>query len=283
MSKAKITQIVSDDNSFISFKHSYLGIKDLSIHKHDQYELILVNSGINRIFVGAGIVEVCQGDLILIGSNTPHQNISDEKDLPKMDLLFFKKTIFPTKMEDIPDYAIVSKLLKKSQNGIVFREPCIYKIIQEYTCSLKSAKGIARVILLFQILNLLATAPSKVVSMLSFNENFSYYEASDPVVRIMNFLQKNYDKSIELSFLSNLVGLNKYTLCRHFKKRTGHTIFEVLQKIRLEKSCQLLLETNLPIVELAQLVGYNNLSVFNLQFKRRFNKTPKELRLAAKL
>ena len=49
---------------------------------------------------------------------------------------------------------------------------------------------------------------------------------------------------------------------------------EYVQKIRIEKSCELLEDSDLRVVEIARRVGYEDIKFFNQIFKRRMQVSP---------
>ena len=57
----------------------------------------------------------------------------------------------------------------------------------------------------------------------------------------------------------------------HFKTVVGHTILEEIQRVRLERVCTLLSETNLPIGEITRQCGFERESYLARLFKKRFD------------
>jgi len=84
----------------------------------------------------------------------------------------------------------------------------------------------------------------------------------------------NYYDSLTLKSMANYLGLNKCYFCDLFRKETGKTYSQVLNEIRVEKSLELLLDTNMTILEIALSVGYNNQNYYNMAFKRIMGITP---------
>lgn len=84
----------------------------------------------------------------------------------------------------------------------------------------------------------------------------------------------NYNDSLTLESMANYLGLNKCYFCDLFKKETGKTYSQVLNEIRVEKSLELLINTNMTILEIALSVGYNNQNYYNMAFKRIMGTTP---------
>jgi transcriptional regulator GlxA family with amidase domain len=63
--------------------------------------------------------------------------------------------------------------------------------------------------------------------------------------------------------------MTKNAFCKYFKKRTNKTYVTFLNEIRVEHATRLLEKhVDLPIVEIAELSGFNNLSNFNRQYKK---------------
>ena len=56
------------------------------------------------------------------------------------------------------------------------------------------------------------------------------------------------------------------------------TFTDYLQKLRIEKSCELLAGSDMRIAEIAQAVGYEDIKFFNRLFKRTLGMPPREYR-----
>ena len=80
----------------------------------------------------------------------------------------------------------------------------------------------------------------------------------------------NYREKVVLKNLADFVGQNPTSLCRHFKKFTDKSIFQVLAEIRIEYACKLLSSSDLTISEVAFSSGYNTPTLFLNSFKRLF-------------
>ena len=85
-----------------------------------------------------------------------------------------------------------------------------------------------------------------------------------------------------ISELTQQVGLGDRTLRRGFRELFGKTIVGYLTLLRMEKAELLLRERKLSIGEVANLVGYSNLSHFSAAFKSQFGITPSQC-MAGKL
>ncbi len=94
---------------------------------------------------------------------------------------------------------------------------------------------------------------------------------------VQNYLFKNY-ANIHINDLANEFHYNKDYFNRLIKENTGKTYVEYLQEIRLAEAVNSLRQTTLPIENIAQNVGYNNIGYFYKIFKEKYGVTPADLR-----
>ena len=95
---------------------------------------------------------------------------------------------------------------------------------------------------------------------------------------IITFIESNFDKKIGLDDISKFVHLSKGECCRAFKRGADMTIFEYLIDYRIQKSAELLANSDMPISQIAMAVGFSSTSYFSEMFKKHTNQTPSEYR-----
>ena len=91
------------------------------------------------------------------------------------------------------------------------------------------------------------------------------------------FIDSNFNKDINLSFVSNKFNLSYSYFSRIFKMYVGVSFTQYLLKVRMEKAKELLISSpNLKIKEIASMVGYghDNVQNFTRAFKNYFGKSP---------
>lgn len=91
------------------------------------------------------------------------------------------------------------------------------------------------------------------------------------------YIDSNY-KTASLSCIAEDFKQPLPTLSRLIKKSTGYTFQELLMRKRFQKAVMFLVETELPVEEIAVNIGYENQSYFYRQFKKRYDMTPNEYR-----
>lgn len=107
------------------------------------------------------------------------------------------------------------------------------------------------------------------------NSNFEY---PNPVKTVIDFVEQNYFRKITLEELSSTTFLSPFYLLRLFKKYTGYTPGEFINKYRLDFSKKLLLEPELTIEQIALNLGFNTHSYFSKLFKKSSGLTPEQFR-----
>lgn len=110
------------------------------------------------------------------------------------------------------------------------------------------------------------------------NENSSNFEYPNPVKTVIEIIEQNYFRKITLEELSSITFLSPYYLLRLFKRYTGYTPGEYMNKYRLDFSKSLLLEPEMTIEQTALNLGFNTHSYFSKMFKKSSGLTPKQFR-----
>lgn len=77
-----------------------------------------------------------------------------------------------------------------------------------------------------------------------------------------------------------LSGFSAPAVIGYFKEYTGQTVSEYLRSVKMKRACEILKSSDMPIVELSNLLGYGSLSHFNRIFKERTGLTPAGYRRA---
>ena len=100
---------------------------------------------------------------------------------------------------------------------------------------------------------------------------------SDVLVKqVQEFIENNFEQSIQVSDLATMVNVTSRTLNRRFQSCVAMRPIEYIQAVRIEQAKRLLESGKVSIKSLAYQVGYNDISSFTRLFKRATELTPKE-------
>ena len=95
---------------------------------------------------------------------------------------------------------------------------------------------------------------------------------------MVNFIYQNFQQQITLDEIAASVNVSRSKCCRLFQKYLNESPILFLKDYRLRKSCDLLLQSNYSITEIATMVGYNHLSYYSKIFLEKYGMTPHDYR-----
>jgi len=98
--------------------------------------------------------------------------------------------------------------------------------------------------------------------------------------KVVELLTERYAEDLTLDDISKGVNTTKNYLCNAFKRNTGVTIIDCLNMIRIRKAAELIVYSDLPLAQVAQMCGYVSPSHFNRVFMRYVGIPPGQCRRA---
>lgn len=102
------------------------------------------------------------------------------------------------------------------------------------------------------------------------------------VARALVYLEENSTKPLQLDEIARHTRINKFHLCRLFRRETGTTVINHLQRLRIRNAMQRLMEEDTKVITIAQEVGFSDLANFNRVFRRMAGTTPTTYRRQAR-
>ena len=99
---------------------------------------------------------------------------------------------------------------------------------------------------------------------------------------ILKYVEEHYSEHITIEEMAKLTFYSKSHFMKFFKSHIGTGFIDYLNNYRLMMSEQMLKTSDLSVIEIAQLNGFDNISYFNRIFKKKYNLSPSKLRKNAK-
>jgi YesN/AraC family two-component response regulator len=97
------------------------------------------------------------------------------------------------------------------------------------------------------------------------------------VVPIIHYIEENF-QICTLKSVSKEFGLNPVYLSSLLKKNFGMNYKEIIQNKKLTYASKLLKNTEMPVTDIANEIGYENINFFYKKFKTMYGCTPGEFR-----
>lgn len=96
------------------------------------------------------------------------------------------------------------------------------------------------------------------------------------------YIHQKLVEKISLDELAGNANVTNSYLCKQFKKSTGLTVVEYINRHRIELAKELLTSRNVKVIEIAYETGFQSLSQFNRSFQRYTGQSPTEFKTQTK-
>lgn len=245
-------------------------------HNHSFFQLIAIRSGFGRVMLEDKEYAIARGKIFLIEPQKTHAVFCDPGSSAPLKMLDIKfsvadRVLFADllavgecfTLEDFSWFgAMFEKILRESEE----KAPHYYAMISNYLESM-----------LIQIIR-------ERLSMRPVEDTGLPAKAQESIrgvniASLMRYIQFNYSKIISLDDLSALAQVNKTTLIQIFKELHGTTPIRYINRIRMQKAKELLVNTDLGVGEIAELIGFQSIHYFSRYFRQKEGCSPIEYRV----
>jgi AraC-like DNA-binding protein len=232
-------------------------------HFHDEYELHLITCTSGKAFVGDWIGPFAPGHLVLTGPRLPHNWVS----------------------VDVPDGGVAERDLV-----IQFRHEPIARATeqmpelgaQSHWRRVKGERGMRRLAAFYDYLADLARCTDyRLLSNVQMQGTVDDDAQLDQINVVVNRVTEHLDQPLSLAGLAAELGMSETRFSRFFRRATGNNFTDFVNRVRINRACQLLMESDRLITNICYDVGFNNVANFNRRFLEVKGMTPTEFRRQA--
>lgn len=247
----------------------------LHYHKHS-YEITLTLGCTGTRIIGDHIGQIEPVDLAMMAPGIPHcWHYGDYDDLSqrKIIVIQFNDQILTKEQLEMDHLKQVQTSLQKATLGISptgeVKEEIVKIILSvDQENSLSNYSKILRMLDLFG---------AKYETPNLCSQGYSYYgdkEEDNRFEKVHQYIIERYQQGIKLEDVAELIHLSPAAFSHYFKKRALMSFTNFILELRLGKAAQLLQLTDEAVAQVAFKSGFNNLSLFNRQFKRKYQMNP---------
>lgn len=102
---------------------------------------------------------------------------------------------------------------------------------------------------------------------------------SKQIAQVLDYIHKHLCEALPIKILCKVGCMSRANLFRKFKKEVGLTPIEFINRERIRRAAEMLLQTPLTIVDIGYQVGFNSIGYFIRLFKKYMGVTPNRYRL----
>jgi AraC-like DNA-binding protein/mannose-6-phosphate isomerase-like protein (cupin superfamily) len=257
---------------------------DFPVHRHNYIEIMYVCKGTITHYLDGQELVMEKGDMLFLNQHVQHGVKKAGHDDIGINFIalpeFFDIPLQMLKNDNVLAEFLVNTLRQNNpmSNYLLFRldeDPAIENLMENMIVSMlddeQDEVGINQYsmglvfLYLLRHLHCLTEGSSQSYNDIVVQSALSYIDTCYKTASLTKIAQ---------DFHQSLSGLSKL-----IRQNTGFTFQELLQRKRFQKAVMLLLDTDLSVEEIAEAVGYENLSYFYRQFKERYGMTPRKYRL----
>ncbi|WP_414654377.1 AraC family transcriptional regulator [Ideonella sp.] len=249
-------------------------------HHHDEYELHLIVATSGKAFVGDWIGPFEPGHLVLAGPRLPHNWVST--DVPEggvalRDLVIqFPHGPIASAAEHLPELGEVLPMLERARHGIEFFG--LGDVAQRQWHAMKGNRGLKRFAAFVTLLAEMARCTDyrmlSSVQMQSADDDQQLDQINAVVQRIM----ADVAQPLAASEIAASLDMSESRFSRFFRRATGNTFTDFVNRVRVQRACQLLMDSDRLVTHICYEVGFNNVANFNRRFLEIKGMTPTEFR-----
>lgn len=244
-------------------------------HSHDYVEIIYMCSGKTCHIIDGEPIELKEGELLFLCQRAKQEILPAQMDDVAVNFIvlpeFFDNALQMIGEEDTPLRRFVIDCLTNNGGGYLhfgvsdvlpvqnLVENLIWTLVNEMP-NKRNINQTTMGLLFLQLIN----HTDKLVSSVKEDET---------VVKTLRYIEENYHNG-SLGELAKLMHYDISYLSREIKLRTGKNYTELVQEKRLSQACFLLKNTDMKIDDIAEKVGYENVSYFSRTFKKYYGITP---------
>ena len=252
-------------------------------HFHDEYELHLIVATSGKAFVGDWIGPFQPGHLVLCGPRLPHNWISldlPEGGVAERDLVIqFRHEPLVLAAESIPELKEILPLLDRARHGIEFFG--VSEQARKHWTHIKRTHGMSRFVAFCDFLADLSHCTDyrllSNVQMQGSNDDAQLESINVVVSRITADVAQPFSAGD----FANELGMSESHFSRFFRRATGNTFTAFVHRVRINRACQLLMESDRFVSRICYEVGFNNIANFNRRFLEIKGVTPSAFRQQA--
>lgn len=252
-------------------------------HIHTVIEFVYVYSGNCTQVINGKRVTITQGDICMLDTSVPHSVEYLDKDDIIISIEMQKEYLTRGFLLRLGDDGIINRFLANTlsmntahDQYLLFKkqkENQIHSILQNILCEYYDPQFCSdKVIDAYMILLF-----CEILRQYRHQQISSTQRGSQNIIEILNYIENNY-ATTSLKDTAAHFGFHPNYLSSYIKRNTGHSFKELVIMQKMFQASFYLINTDLPVYEIASRVGYDNLGHFYRKFEALYKMKPQTYR-----
>jgi len=250
-----------------------------SLHRHGHFELTWIERGQGLRWVGYSVAPFFDGDLVLVGSETPHLWAS--QGTPPAQGCAATVLQCPAdwlQRTGLPELKAMAPLLAQAAAGLEVLGPTRAQV-QALLARLPAASAALRVALFIEVLACLQSGAADLRALSGPPAGGAQAGPQLPRIdRVLNWIESHLADELTVEAAAAVAHVSPAAFGRFFRRAVGKPFTTYVNDARCGWAALRLVQGHEPIAQIAQACGFATLSNFGEQFRRRHGLTPRDFR-----
>ncbi|MDQ1913227.1 AraC family transcriptional regulator [Paenibacillus sp. GD4] len=242
-------------------------------HYHDHYEIYYLFGGERYYYIENRTYHVKKGSMIFIKKNDIHKTLLGGKHHERTVIYFTDRLLEPRHDRHLDlllsPFHHPNRIVEFNPMEQNYIENLIFQMKNEYVEEGRQGRDLYFESLLVQ---LLLYAHRKLTEA----SEVAYVPMNKNIMEVIDYCNSHYRKPLTMEGVSARFYISPFHFSRLFKRYTGFNFPEYINTLRIREAQKLLRETPYKVIEIAERVGYMNITHFNRKFKQVASMSPLE-------
>lgn len=257
-------------------------------HRHAHLELTWIEEGQGMRFVGNHVAPFGPGDLVLVGPHLAHTWLSAREHHGQSHVVTVLQ-IAPELLfnSGVPELAALTELVQSAAGGLQVTGAGHFAAIAALLRLAAAQSDLQRFAALIDVLGALSEHRADLVPLAgagtAMRDGRHGGERERRIDRVLSWIDMHFDQELTVEAAARLVHVSESAFSRFFRREVGKSFTEYVNDVRCSEACILLACGDRTIEAVARACGFDTLSNFNRQFRRRHGMNPGAFRRARRL
>ena len=251
----------------------------IPLHWHNHFEWLYITQGSFRVQVGAEFKDVSEGDIVFVNRKELHSAFPTTSQSQLYAIVYNESFLIDGELDRIKRHYLLPLLNSDLKIPFFFEtneyqlkdlQNALEKLIEAFFKKRIGHEILVKAYLLEAIAHAFQIGEVSPVIDRQSNKN----AVIEP---ILHYISNHFDQTITVNQAADICNLSPNYFCHVFKKATGYTLKEYINRLRISEAERLLYSNQYSIQQIAYLVGFSNSTYFGRTFKKFKQKTPSDV------
>ncbi len=266
------------NEDFMFFKLKDQRKTEIEFHYHDFNKIIVFLSGDVTYIIEGKSYTLKPWDILLVGRNDVHQPIISPNTAYERIILWLNPYFLDAHKKDNADLQSCFSLATERKMNMIRLNKADIPSLKQTLDDLEEAindSSFGSEILKNSLFIQLMVKINRLFFGMDIKKKLEDVRYDTRIENILTYIKSNLENELSIDLISKEFYLNKYYLMHLFKKETGFTLYNYIQKKRIIMASDYI-KSGMQAGDVCSLCGFGDYSTFVRSFKKEFSLSPKQ-------